>query len=129
MKLLGSLASPYTRKVRVVLAEKKIECELELVDVQPVENPVNAHNPLGKVPTLVLGDGTALYDSRVIAEFLDARSPRWRKTSKAAPGAMATAIRLPTSPWVAVSAGSTFVAPANSTGTVNIRRSHSTTAN
>jgi len=60
MKLLGSLASPYTRKVRVVLAEKKIDCELEVVDVQPVENPVNALNPLGKVPTLVLGDGTAL---------------------------------------------------------------------
>jgi glutathione S-transferase len=75
MKLLGSLASPYTRKVRVVLAEKKIECELEVLDVQPVENPVNAHNPLGKVPTLLLGDGTALYDSRVIVEFLDARSP------------------------------------------------------
>ncbi len=75
MKLLASLASPYTRKVRVVLAEKKIECELELVDVGPAENPVNAHNPLGKVPTLVLDDGTALYDSRVIVEFLDARAP------------------------------------------------------
>ena len=75
MKLLASLASPYTRKVRVVLAEKKIECELELVDVNPAENPVNAHNPLGKVPTLVLDDGTALYDSRVIVEFLDARAP------------------------------------------------------
>src|SRR2546421_12699235 len=75
MKLLASLASPYTRKVRVVLAEKKIECELELVDVNPVENAANAHNPLGKVPTLVLDDGTPLYDSRVIVEFLDARSP------------------------------------------------------
>src|SRR5439155_15439532 len=75
MKLLASLASPYTRKVRVVLAEKKIECELELVDVNPVENAANAHNPLGKVPTLVLDDGTALYDSRVIVEFLDARAP------------------------------------------------------
>ena len=75
MKLLGNLASPYTRKVRVVLTEKKIECELELVDVQPVDNAVNAHNPLGKIPTLVLDDGTALYDSRVIADFLDARSP------------------------------------------------------
>src|SRR5947207_3186311 len=75
MKLLASLASPYTRKVRVVLAEKKIEFDLELVDVQPVENPVNAHNPLGKVPTLVLDDGTPLFDSRVIVEFLDARSP------------------------------------------------------
>ena len=75
MKLLASLASPYTRKVRIVLAEKKIECELSLVDVQPVDNPVNAHNPLGKIPTLVLDDGTALYDSRVIVEFLDAVSP------------------------------------------------------
>jgi glutathione S-transferase len=75
MKLLASLASPYTRKVRVVLAEKKIDCEMQLVDVQPVENPVNAHNPLGKIPTLVLDDGTALYDSRVIVEFLDNVSP------------------------------------------------------
>jgi glutathione S-transferase len=75
MKLLSSTASPYTRKVRIVLAEKKIECELQPVDVQPVENPVNAHNPLGKIPTLVLDDGTALYDSRVIAEFLDSVSP------------------------------------------------------
>ncbi|HEX2648510.1 MAG TPA: glutathione S-transferase N-terminal domain-containing protein [Burkholderiales bacterium] len=75
MKLLGSLASPYTRKVRVVLAEKKIECEFEKVDVNPPENPVNAHNPLGKVPTLMLDDGTALFDSRVIVEFLDGVSP------------------------------------------------------
>jgi glutathione S-transferase len=75
MKLLASLASPYTRKVRVVLAEKKIECDLELVDVAPVENAVNAHNPLGKIPTLVLDDGTPLYDSRVIVEFLDNASP------------------------------------------------------
>jgi glutathione S-transferase len=75
MKLLGSPASPYTRKVRIVLAEKRIECETENVDVQPVENPVNSHNPLGKIPTLVLDDGTALYDSRVIVEFLDSVSP------------------------------------------------------
>lgn len=75
MKLLGSFASPYTRKVRVVLAEKRIECDLELVDVQPIDNPVNAHNPLGKIPALLLDDGTALYDSRVIVEFLDAVSP------------------------------------------------------
>ena len=75
MKLLSSAASPYTRKVRVVLAEKKIECELEPVDVAPLDNPVNAHNPLGKVPTLVLDDGTALFDSRVIVEFLDGVSP------------------------------------------------------
>jgi len=75
MKLLGSPASPYTRKVRIVLAEKRIECDMENVDVQPVENPVNSHNPLGKIPTLLLDDGTALYDSRVIVEFLDSVSP------------------------------------------------------
>ena len=75
MKLLGSVASPYTRKVRIVLAEKKIDCDFEVVDVNPPENPVNAHNPLGKVPALVLDDGTALFDSRVIVEFLDAVSP------------------------------------------------------
>jgi glutathione S-transferase len=75
MKLLGSLLSPYTRKVRVVLAEKRIECELEMVDVAPVDNPVNRHNPLGKIPALVLDDGTPLYDSRVIVEFLDNVSP------------------------------------------------------
>ena len=82
MKLLGSLASPFTRKVRVVLAEKRIECELERVDVQPLDNPVNAHNPLGKIPTLLLDDDTALYDSRVIVEFLDAVSPISRSSCK-----------------------------------------------
>jgi glutathione S-transferase len=75
MKLLAALISPYTRKVRIVLAEKKIDCDMEIVDVQPAENPVNAHNPLGKIPTLVLDDGTTLYDSRVIVEFLDSVSP------------------------------------------------------
>jgi len=75
MKLLAALASPYTRKVRIFLAEKKIECELQLVDVYLPDNPVNPHNPLGKIPTLLLDDGTALYDSRVIVEFLDGASP------------------------------------------------------
>jgi glutathione S-transferase len=75
MKLLGSMASPYTRKVRIVLAEKRIDFDFELVDVAPPENPVIAVNPLGKVPTPILDDGTALYDSRVIVEFADAVSP------------------------------------------------------
>ena len=75
MKLLGGIISPYTRKVRIVLAEKKIDCDFETVDVNPAENPVNAHNPLGKVPTLLMDDGTALFDSRVIVEFLDNVSP------------------------------------------------------
>jgi glutathione S-transferase len=75
MKLLASLASPYTRKVRIVLAEKRIDCEVELADVSRDDNAVINFNPLGKIPTLVLDDGTALYDSRVIVEFLDNVSP------------------------------------------------------
>ena len=71
MKLLSAPASPYSRKVRIVLAEKRLECDIQRVDVQPSVNPVNEHNPLGKIPTLLLDDGTAIYDSRVIVEFLD----------------------------------------------------------
>lgn len=75
MKLLGSVPSPYTRKVRIVLAEKRVECTFELVEVMAVDTPVPKHNPLGKIPVLVLDDGATLYDSRVIAEFLDTVSP------------------------------------------------------
>ena len=75
MKLLGSLSSPYTRKVRIVLAEKKIDCELEVVEMLAAGYPVDALNPLGKIPTLLLDDGTPLYDSRVIVDFLDSASP------------------------------------------------------
>jgi len=75
MKLLAGPISPYTRKVRVVLAEKRIDCEVQFVDVSAEDNPAIAHNPLGKIPTLVLDDGTSLFDSRVIVEFLDNASP------------------------------------------------------
>jgi glutathione S-transferase len=75
MKLLGSGPSPYTRKVRIVLAEKKIDCDFEIADVRESDSAVADRNPLGKVPTLMLDDGTALFDSRVIVEFLDAVSP------------------------------------------------------
>ena len=78
MKLLVSLTSPYGRKVRIVLAEKRIECDLEIIDLQGTDNPVGAHNPLGKIPTLLLDNGTPLYDSRVIVEFLDNISPTSR---------------------------------------------------
>jgi glutathione S-transferase len=82
MKLFVSLLSPYGRKVRIVLAEKRIECELDLVDVTPAESPLDEHNPLGKIPTLLLDDGIALYDSRVIVDFLDAVSPIGRLIPK-----------------------------------------------
>lgn len=75
LKLIATLTSPYTRKVRIALAEKKIECELEELSPWAVDNPVQAFSPLGKVPVLVLDDGTALYDSRVIVEYIDSVSP------------------------------------------------------
>jgi glutathione S-transferase len=74
MKLIGSLTSPYVRKVRVVMAEKKLDCELVLEDVWGNDNIVKS-NPLGKVPCLVLDGGEAIFDSRVIVEYLDTLSP------------------------------------------------------
>jgi glutathione S-transferase len=75
MKLIASPTSPYARKVRIALAEKKIE--FTLVDDSPwsPDSTVPGLNPLGKVPVLVLDDGATLYDSRVIVEYLDTVSP------------------------------------------------------
>lgn len=78
MKLIGSLASPYARKVRVVMAEKKIECEFVAEDVWASDTRITASNPLGKVPCLIMDDGGALFDSRVIAEYLDNLTPLHR---------------------------------------------------
>jgi glutathione S-transferase len=75
MKLLASHTSPYARKVRIAIVEKKIECELVEVSPWTAGTPVPDYNPLGKVPVLILDDGTALYDSRVIVEYLDTVSP------------------------------------------------------
>ena len=75
MKLIGSLASPYVRKVRVVLAEKKLDYVYELEDVWGAETKIHHSNPLGKVPCLIMEDGTSMYDSRVIAEYLDTLTP------------------------------------------------------
>lgn len=75
MKLLTSLTSPYGRKIRVVLAEKHIDYELIITQTAEPSGDLMQHNPLGKVPTLILDDGQALYDSPVIAEHLDEISP------------------------------------------------------
>lgn len=75
MRLIGSLTSPYVRKVRIVLAEKKLDYELILDDPWGTEPRVAAHNPLGKVPCLILDENEALFDSRVIVEYLDTLSP------------------------------------------------------
>ena len=75
MKLIASLTSPYARKVRIVLAEKKIECDLVEDSPWEPDTRVAEYNPLGKVPVLVLDDGTGLFDSRVIVQYLDTVSP------------------------------------------------------
>ena len=75
MKLVTSLTSPYGRKVRVVLAEKKIPFKLQVENPWLPDSPVLAINPLGKVPVLVLEDGVSVFDSRVIVEYLDHVSP------------------------------------------------------
>lgn len=75
MKLIGSLTSPYVRKVRVVMAEKKLDYEFVLENVWAEDTQIQAHNPLGKVPCLIMDDSGSLFDSRVIVEYLDTLSP------------------------------------------------------
>lgn len=78
MKLIGNLTSPYVRKVRIVLAEKKIDYDLEIDSPWAADTKVSRSNPLGKVPVLVLDDNTSLFDSRVITEYLDGVTPNNR---------------------------------------------------
>ena len=75
MKLIGSLTSPFVRKVRIVLAEKKIDYEFVIDSPGSPESGVANLNPLGKIPVLALDDDTSLFDSRVISEYLDNVAP------------------------------------------------------
>lgn len=75
MKLIGSHTSPFTRKVRVVLAEKKIEAEFVIESPHTPDSKVPDFNPLGKIPVLVLDDDSTLFDSRVIVDYLDNMTP------------------------------------------------------
>ncbi len=74
MKLIGSLTSPYVRKVRIVMAEKKLDYQFVLEDVW-ANDAIMKSNPLGKVPCLVMEGGEAVFDSRVIVEYVDTLSP------------------------------------------------------
>ena len=75
MKLIGSSASPYVRKVRVVLGEKRLDYQFVVEDVWSDATAIAKSNPLGKVPCLVMEGGEAMFDSRVIVEYLDTLSP------------------------------------------------------
>ena len=75
MKLIGAVASPYVRKVRVVMAEKRLDYQFVPENVWADDTRISASNPLGKVPCLVMEGGEAVFDSRVIVEYLDTLSP------------------------------------------------------
>jgi glutathione S-transferase len=75
MKLIAAVASPFSRKVRIVLAEKRIDYEFVIDSPNDAATRVPEYNPLGKIPVLVLDDNTTLFDSRVIVEYLDNASP------------------------------------------------------
>ncbi|MBV6307201.1 glutathione S-transferase N-terminal domain-containing protein [Candidimonas humi] len=99
MKLIGSLTSPYVRKVRVVMAEKKLDYEFVLENVWAEETTIQESNPLGKVPCLLMDDGGSLFDSRVIVEYLDTLSPVGRLIPQ--PGRDRTATKC----WEAIADG------------------------
>lgn len=73
MKLYGNETSPYVRKVRVLALEKGIDCPLVKADYADPASPMHALNPLGKIPVMERDDGSALYDSPVIVEYLDSQ--------------------------------------------------------
>lgn len=75
MKLIGSAASPYVRKVRVVMAEKRLDYQFIKEDVWAEDTTIGHSNPLGKVPCLIMEGTEAMFDSRVIVEYLDTLSP------------------------------------------------------
>ncbi len=75
MKLIGSAASPYVRKVRVVMAEKRLDYQFVTEDVWSGATTIGESNPLGKVPCLITEGSDAMFDSRVIVEYLDTLSP------------------------------------------------------
>jgi glutathione S-transferase len=75
MKLIGAITSPYVRKVRIVMAEKKLDYQFVPEDVWSADTLISASNPLGKVPCLIMEGAEAVFDSRVIVEYLDTLSP------------------------------------------------------
>lgn len=106
MKLIAALASPYSRKVRIVLAEKKIEYEFIIENPGDPATRVPEYNPLGKIPVLILDDNTTLFDSRVIVEYLDHASPVGRLIPDD------TRARIQTRRWEALADGCTDAANA-----------------
>ncbi|HVV62481.1 MAG TPA: glutathione S-transferase family protein [Pseudolabrys sp.] len=95
MILRSSPASPFGRKVRIAASLLKLDGEIDVrdTDLNDAADPIRSQNPLGKVPTLVVEDGTAYYDSRVILEYLDHRAGGGRIVPRD-PGERFAALRL-----------------------------------
>lgn len=106
MKLLGTDGSPYVRKARVAIAEKGVACDYVAASPRDPDSGVAAANPLSKVPTLVLDDGTGVYDSSVIIEYVDGLAP----APKLIPEAFAE--RIAVKRWAALGDGITDAAVA-----------------
>jgi len=94
MILRSSPASPFARKVRIAAAVLGLDRDIaiEPADTMDPSDPVRRQNPLGKIPVLILEDGTAIYDSPVILEYLDHRAGGG-KIIPPAPGARFAALR------------------------------------
>ncbi len=75
MKLLYTKRSPYARKVRVVALEKGIQLDLIDEDLANKSDRLKQANPIAKVPTLILDDGSTVYDSKVIVQYLEQIKP------------------------------------------------------
>jgi glutathione S-transferase len=71
MKLYGTPTSPYARKARVLIHEKKLDVEFVHADPWPEDSPVNSKNPLGKVPVLELAPDSFLFESPLVVHYLD----------------------------------------------------------
>lgn len=71
MKILYSPASPYSNKVRMAAHYLGVKAESVLTDTNAEPAELVGNNPLGKIPTLLLDDGRAIYDSRAIMSYLD----------------------------------------------------------
>jgi glutathione S-transferase len=73
MILRSSPASPFARKVRIAMSLLGLADQIEIrdTDLNSADDPIRTQNPLGKVPALILEDGAAYYDSRVIVDYLD----------------------------------------------------------
>ena len=75
MRLISATPSPYARKVRIALAEKGIPFELQTEVPWDSTTVTPRYNPLEKLPVLILEDGSAVYESRFILEYLEAKHP------------------------------------------------------